>query len=166
MVDESAEKKGSERDRRRDCLSFQGQWDNHSYPFHLSVSFLCHSLSVGNIVLMCNMSIFLCYTIYTVVHHGLLNISSQCSHLAICILLELEITKQLNSASDLHWNTSFTFWCCTVHVVHSYTDVREQKTLPSAAAALSLGPHRNSFLAWGSSWEGVKKKYIYCKRNI
>lgn len=139
-------KKGSERDRRRHCLSFQGHWDNHSYPFHLFVPFLCHSSSVGKICCVnvqyehfyvCAINIFL--SMFTFNH--------------IMYFIRARDYKTTFFPSDLHWNTSISFQCCTVHVVHSYTDVREQKTLPSAAAVLSLGPHLNSFLAWGSSWE-------------
>lgn len=106
-------------------------------------------------VWMCNLSIFM-YVLYNL---------SCCTPRYINIFLSMfafsfimcfigaRDYKTTSSSSEFHWNTEIAFHRSTVHAVHSYTDVREQKTLPSAAAVLSLGPHLNSFLTWGSSWD-------------
>ncbi len=42
---------------------------------------------------------------------------------------------QVFSSSDLHWNTSISFQCSSVHVVHSY-DVQEQNNFLRSSSAL------------------------------
>jgi len=63
--------------------------------------------------------------------------------------------KQLNSASDLHWNTtSITFRCCTCC---SFIHWRQGTKNIAFSRSSALLRATSSFLAWGSSWEGVKK---------
>lgn len=133
---------------------------------HILFTFLCLScvtvyLLAKFVVWMCNMSIFMyvLYIIYPVVHRGLINIFLSLFTFSHMYFIRARDYKTTFSPTDLHWNTSISFQRSTVHVVHSYTDVREQKTLPSAAV-LSLGPHLNSFLAWGSLFmRDLKSEY-------
>lgn len=100
---------------------------------------------------------FLPFGVFPVsVHHMAVNkiqcINLQYKHLYVCAIQYLQCIHQGSGniflsvftfrhivyfnlqnkiffSSDLHWNTSISFQCSTVHVVHSY-DVKEQKTFP------------------------------------